>query len=88
MVRGTVPRQANHEEYRQEKGLVMHGQMTVGPGSPSPRRAILQSHCEMLGAVVGKLREENRLQEPTLAGALIVTGCGGMGGAQPLPQKS
>ncbi|CAL8900544.1 urocanate hydratase [Kocuria varians] len=78
---------ATWPEFRklEDEGLMMYGQMTAGSWIYIATQGILQGTYETFYAVARKLYEEGRLQEPTLAGTLTITGgCGGMGGAQPL----
>ena len=78
---------ANWEHFRklEDEGLMMYGQMTAGSWIYIGTQGILQGTYETFYAVARKMHEEGRIPEPTLAGALTITGgCGGMGGAQPL----
>lgn len=78
---------ATWPEFRklEDEGLMMYGQMTAGSWIYIATQGILQGTYETFYAVARKLYEEGRLQGPTLAGTLTITGgCGGMGGAQPL----
>ena len=78
---------ATWPEFRklEDEGLMMHGQMTAGSWIYIATQGILQGTYETFYAVARKMHEEGRIPEPTLAGALTITGgCGGMGGAQPL----
>ncbi|RLZ04130.1 urocanate hydratase [Kocuria tytonicola] len=78
---------ATWPEFRklEDEGLMMYGQMTAGSWIYIATQGILQGTYETFYAVARKLYKEGRLQEPTLAGTLTITGgCGGMGGAQPL----
>ena len=78
---------ATWPEFRklEDEGLMMYGQMTAGSWIYIATQGILQGTYETFYAVARKMHEEGRIPEPTLAGALTITGgCGGMGGAQPL----
>jgi urocanate hydratase len=73
---------ATWPEFRrlEQLGLTMYGQMTAGSWIYIGTQGILQGTYETFAAVAGKRFGG------TLAGTLTVTGgCGGMGGAQPLP---
>ncbi|KHE73443.1 urocanate hydratase [Kocuria marina] len=78
---------ATWPEFRklEDEGLMMYGQMTAGSWIYIATQGILQGTYETFYAVARKMYEDGRLNEPTLAGTLTITGgCGGMGGAQPL----
>ncbi|WP_045074886.1 urocanate hydratase [Psychromicrobium lacuslunae] len=78
---------ANWPEFRklEAEGLMMYGQMTAGSWIYIGTQGILQGTFETFAAVAAKLFGEGRIETPTLAGTLTLTGgCGGMGGAQPL----
>lgn len=78
---------ATWPQFRQleAEGLMMYGQMTAGSWIYIATQGILQGTYETFYAVARKMHDDGRLQEPTLAGTLTITGgCGGMGGAQPL----
>ncbi|MDO5629671.1 MAG: urocanate hydratase, partial [Mobilicoccus sp.] len=78
---------ATWPEFRklEAEGLMMYGQMTAGSWIYIATQGILQGTFETFAAVAKKLHEQGRLDQPTLAGTLTLTGgCGGMGGAQPL----
>lgn len=72
---------ANWQEFRrlEHMGLTMYGQMTAGSWIYIGTQGILQGTYETFAAVAAKKFGG------TLAGTLTITsGCGGMGGAQPL----
>jgi urocanate hydratase len=78
---------ATWPEFRrlEAEGLTMYGQMTAGSWIYIGTQGILQGTYETFGAVARAMHDDGRRAEPTLAGALVLTGgCGGMGGAQPL----
>ncbi|WP_168581892.1 urocanate hydratase [Gephyromycinifex aptenodytis] len=82
-----VPDWANWPEFRrlEAEGLTMYGQMTAGSWIYIATQGILQGTYETFAAVALKLHAAGRIDEPTLAGTLTLTGgSGGMGGAQPL----
>ncbi len=78
---------ATWPEFRklEAEGLMMYGQMTAGSWIYIATQGILQGTFETFAAVAKKMHEQGRIETPTLAGTLTLTGgCGGMGGAQPL----
>ncbi|WP_010525808.1 urocanate hydratase [Nesterenkonia sp. F] len=78
---------ATWPEFRrlEDEGLMMYGQMTAGSWIYIATQGILQGTFETFAAVARSMHASGRLDEPTLAGTLTLTGgCGGMGGAQPL----
>lgn len=78
---------ATWPEFRklEAEGLMMYGQMTAGSWIYIGTQGILQGTFETFAAIAVKLFAEQRIDSPTLAGTLTLTGgCGGMGGAQPL----
>ncbi|GAB77952.1 urocanate hydratase [Austwickia chelonae] len=78
---------ATWPEFRrlESEGLMMYGQMTAGSWIYIATQGILQGTYETFYAVARKLHEAGRLDGPSLAGTITLTGgCGGMGGAQPL----